>query len=136
MAEENQRYVSINEQVVVQLAATITNMSTVLEAHGTQTEKLNFFREELGDVRDSLRRIVKVLLEGNGDKPLLSRTAILEAQVEHLTALVAYLKQEEDDEKKTIETNRTIARKGKWTLAAALIAGVTGIIASIISFLK
>lgn len=113
-------HVVADEQVIEQLTDVADTMGKLLERvidrHEGHTRDLDYLRDDLKVVRDAIRHIAKVLHEGNGDKPLISRVAVLEEKVHNL----------EDDQENQEERAR-IDRKGKYTLYAALATGILGL---------
>ena len=125
---DDNKHVQVDEQVVEQLTQVAEALggllSRVMDRHEGHTRDLDYLREDLKVVRDAIRRIAKVLHEGNGDKPLIARTAILEEKVSNLEADA--LRQEE---------HQTIAKKGKYALYTAMATGILGLATSVINFL-
>ena len=124
---DDNKHVQVDEQVVEQLTQVAESLGALLARvmgrHEGHTRDLDYLRDDLKVVRDAIRRIAKVLHEGNGDKPLISRTAILEEKVNNLESYAARR-----------EEQRTIDRKGKYALYTALATGILGLATSIINF--
>jgi len=124
----NPQHVQVDEQVVEQLTGVADTMGKLLERvidrHEGHSRDLDYLREDLRVVRDAIRHIAKVLHEGNGDKPLISRVAVLEEKVHRLEGL----------EENKVERGR-IEKKGKYALYTALITGILGFATALASIL-
>lgn len=123
---------TIDQQVVLQLAEVASVMTSMLgrllETHKSQTafgKDVEHLQDNLRSARDAISRIAQILHEGNGQKPLISRVAVLEEKAKSV---------EEDLDK--IEEVKLVSRKGKYVLGAALISGLAGLAASLISLLN
>jgi len=131
------KHVVIDQQVVEQLthvADTMTSMlATMMEAQEGQSKGLDHFREDLKDVRNAIRRIAKVLHEGNGEKPLIARVAVLETRVTELRHDVSRLEKHEEDRQMSELKRGEIDRKGKYAIAVALASGLLALATTIIS---
>ena len=142
--------IRIDEQVVEQLTHVADSMTTMLEklmeTQRGQSTDLDYFKLDLKQVRDSIKSIAKVLHEGNGEKPLLARVAIIEVQIADLVSDVAKLQTHEEDNLKRMldqadearsnkEEQEKIGRKGKYALAVAVVSGLGGLATALISAL-
>ena len=116
----------VEEHVVQQLAETagvMTHMlERMLETHEVQSKDIEYFRADLVLVRDAIAKIAKILHEGNGQKPLITRVAVLETQAEYLL----------EQAKERAESKAT-STKGKYALAVAVVTGVCALAAQVIS---
>ncbi len=139
--------IEVDEEVVQQLTEVADTMARLLDKvmaeHSNQNKDMDHFRADLALVRDSIRHIAKVLHEGNGERPLISRVAVLEEKVDNLEDDVT--KVEEDVTRMELyahETARTedekenINKKGKWALIAALLTGGSALVVEIVRFLS
>lgn len=121
--------VQVDEEVVSRLAETAAVMSVMLaklsETHDAHGERVKFFREELITVRNSLRRISKVLMEGNGAKPLIARVAVIEEKIDNLEEAAAARKQD-----------ARISSRGKYALGVAVVSGLAGVVTSLVTLLS
>lgn len=128
MTTEDPTKIQVDEQVVEQLTEVADTLGQLLERvvdrHEGHVRDLDYLRDDLKTVREAIRHIAKVLHEGNGDKPLISRVAVLEEKVHNL---------EEDDKER--EERLKIERKGKYALYTALATGVLGLATAIIGLL-
>jgi len=131
--------IEVDVQVVEQLTLVADTMAGLLDnvskRHDNQSEAMAHFREDLGLVRDSIRHISKVLHEGNGEKPLISRVAILEEKVRSLGAALDKVELHLEDERKTKDLRANIDKKGKYAVAAALVTGIAGLAVELIRWL-
>jgi hypothetical protein len=124
MSDDN---IQVDTQVVEQLAAVADTLAGLLEQvsqkHENQSKDMDYFREDLSLVRDSIRHIAKVLLEGNGEKPLISRVAVLEEKAANLEEQFDKLELSMEGAKRTTELKKNIDKKGKYAVAAAIVSG-------------
>ena len=129
MTDDN---IKVDEEVVEQLTGVADTMAKlldqVMESHTHQTKDMDYFRTDLGLVRDSIRHIAKVLHEGNGEKPLIARVAILEIQIGHLDEGLKKIELEMHESERLKEEKANIDKKGKWTLRVAVVAGMSALI--------
>ena len=128
MTEDDPTKISVDEQVVEQLTGVADAMGQLLERvmsrHEGHARDLDYLRDDLKLVREAIRHIAKVLHEGNGDKPLISRVAVPEEKVYRLEG-------DEQDEKERAK----IEKKGRYALYTALATGVLGLATAIVSLL-
>jgi hypothetical protein len=129
---DSHEYVQVDEQVVQQLAETAQVMTgmleRMLETHEVQSKDMEHFREDLCLVRDAIARIARVLHEGNGQKPLIARVAVLEERVSSLLKEIS-----RKAEEKTAA--RIVSKKGKYALGVAIITGVTALATQLVSLI-
>ena len=132
-------HTKVDEQVVEQLnkvADTMAAMlSTLLESQEGQSRDLDHFREDLKEVHGAIRRIAKVLHEGNGEKPLIARVATIENQIIELRRDLERLEVSDSDRLSQEKEAERVGRKGKYTVTVALISAVAAIGAAVLSFL-
>lgn len=123
--------IDVDEEVVEQLTGVADTMAKlleqVMERHDDQTKDMDHFRFDLGQVRDSIRHIAKVLHEGNGERPLIARVAVLEEQIVHINGSLKRLELDmyEEDRRKDEQSN--IDEKGKWGLRIAIISALAAL---------
>lgn len=127
----DKEHVTLDQQVVPQLAEVAVVMTSMLgrlmETHESQAifgKDVEYLRNDLRATRDIVAKIARVLHEGNGQKPLVSRVAVLEERADEMKG---------DFTK--IEENKQISKKGRYVLAAALSSGLLGFAASLLSLL-
>lgn len=130
-------YVQVDQQVVEQLtnvADTMTAMlSKMMESQEGQSKDLDIFRAELSEVRNSIQRIAKVLHEGNGEKPVIARLAVLETQMNEALLDIRRLEKHEEDRAKAERERKSIDSKGKYAVIAAVVSGALALATTIIS---
>lgn len=135
----NDDNINVDEEVVEHLTEVAGTMAKlldqVMERHDHQTKDMDYFRADLALVRDSIRHIAKVLHEGNGEKPLIARVAILETQIEHLDESIKRVELDAHDKEKSEDEQENIDKKGKWALRAAIASGFTALGVEIIRLL-
>jgi hypothetical protein len=123
--------IKVDEEVVEHLTEVAGTMAKlldqVMERHDHQTKDMDYFRADLALVRDSIRHIAKVLHEGNGEKPLIARVAILETHFEHLDECRKTMELELREKQKDEDEKENIDKKGKWALRAAIASGFTAL---------
>jgi prefoldin subunit 5 len=128
MSDDN---IQVDEQVVEQLTGVADTMAKlldqVMERHENQTKDMDHFRDDLALVRDSIRHIAKVLHEGNGERPLIARVAVLEEQVENLDENLKRVELYIHEANRQKSEMDNIDKKGKWGLVAALVTGATAL---------
>lgn len=128
-----------NDELISQLTEIVGIMTTSLKRlmshHDFQEERLTLYRCELNSVREHLSKVTKALYEGNGERALLTRVALLENSFKDLendlAAIVAAKREEERLEKeKELQNNKLLAvsKKGKWQLGIALVTAISGIL--------
>ena len=125
MSDEN---IQVDAQVVEQLAAVADTMAGLLEQvsqkHENQSRDMDHFRSDLALVRDSIRHIAKVLHEGNGEKPLISRVAVIEEKIDNLEDQQDKIELHMEDGRRNSERRKNIDKKGKYAVIAAVISGL------------
>ncbi len=124
------------EKLTEAVADTTDMMGRVLQANEdharlarASSEMAANFREEIRSVKHSLEKIIHVLHEGNGQKPLISRVDILETKVdniltEKLVTLTNQLNDKSNDSKKNNDANIT----GAWYFKGAMLTAIVAII--------
>ena len=142
MSDDN---IQVDEEVVGQLTNVADAMAKLLDKvmaqYSNQTNDMDHFRSDLALVRDSIRHIAKVLHEGNGERPLIARVAVLEEKSDNMEKIIDDI----DEDVKRIELyaheadrieseKENIDKKGKWGVVAALFAGGTALIVEIVRF--
>lgn len=135
------------EVAIKQLSTMMDSMATVLnktlEKHDTNAESITYIQKELISTSAGLAKVVKVLHEGNGERPVLTRLAILETSFVHRTVEIeAIINRLDSIESKmaSISTAKINADKdektsrnaGKVVITAAIISGMFGTIAAIV----
>lgn len=135
--ESKNELAQVDDAVVHQLAEIAESMSSMvgrmLDSQAVQTKDIDYFREELRIVRDAIRRIAKVLHEGNGERPLISRVAVLENQIVNLTEDINTLQQHEERRLEEERELKQIERRGRNVVVGAIVSGVFALATSIIS---
>jgi len=125
-----------NEELVAQLASAVeltTGMlKRMLSHHSVQREELETFREDFKRLRDRISRIVQVLHEGNGERPLLTRVAILEEKVEGIEKDIETML----EAKRSAQVTKNIRVRGRWELLVAVISAIAAISVGLLSLLK
>ena len=133
-------HIEADGEVVQQLAETASVMTAMLErmteTHEVQTNDLEYFRDDLGLVRNAIQRIARVLHEGNGDKPLITRVAILEEKTTQIEVAVERLGIQIDDREKAEQEDHRIGLRGKYAVATALISAVAALAVAVVSLLS
>lgn len=123
--------IQVDEEVVQQLTNVADTMAkmldTVMERHTNQSKDMDYFREDLAVVRDSIKHIAKVLHEGNGEKPLISRVAVLEKGMSVLEDDVARMELYTHEAERLENEKENIDKKGRWGLIAAIFTGCTAL---------
>ena len=129
---------TIDTEVISQLtqvADTLTAMvSQLMQSQEGQTTKFNYFRESLRETRDSIRKISQVLHEGNGQRPLVARVAVLETQIAGLEDDLEELGEQLAKNAQNKEQASLAERKGRYAVAVALVTGICSLAASIIQW--
>lgn len=134
MSEENR------DQLVEQLIDTVTSMTQtlkrVMSQHEFHRDELNAYKEEIKRIRDRVSSIVRVVHEGNGERALVTRVAVLEEKVIDLEKDVDRLFEKHRllDARKAEETK--VSTAGRWQLRVALVSAVAAIIVAGISLLS
>lgn len=142
MSDDN---IKVDEEVVEQLTGVADTMAKlldrVMERHTNQSNDMDHFRSDLALVRDSIRRIAKVLHEGNGERPLIARVAVLEARVDNMDNTIAGIQDRiklaelyAHEEERLENEQETIDKKGRWGVVAAVLTGGTALIVEIVRF--
>ena len=130
--------INVDEEVVEQLTGVADTMAKlldqVMERHDHQTKDMDYFREDLGRIRDSIRHIAKVLHEGNGEKPLIARVAINENEIKHITGVITKLELAAHEKERLEEERKNIDQKGRWGLRVAVVSGITALVVEIFRF--
>jgi hypothetical protein len=123
------------EKLSEALATMSEAMSKVMTSNDLQAKILRMhaeisenFREDIRDVKKTLEKIIHVLHEGNGEKPLITRVALLE---EKYSGIKERLKEDQEEDSKEEEVSST----SRITLWAATIGVGGAIIGSIITAL-
>jgi hypothetical protein len=133
---DNGSFLQVDRQVIEQLANTVKLMTRMLErmlqAHEVQDRSLTDFRADLRRIRDTISRIARVLHEGNGERPLTMRVALLEQKLNNLDEDFQRMLKKEV----AMREEKKLSRRGKYTLATALISGIAGLATAIISLLS
>jgi len=131
--------IEVDEQVIEQLtsiADTMTDMvGRMMDTHEVQSSDMKHFKEEISHVREALQRVVKVLMEGNGERPLIARVATLEAQMLNAIDDVDTLQKREERRLINEVEEQKIDKKGKYAIRAAVISGFIALATSVISLL-
>ena len=137
MSDDEKARIHVDEQVIEQLANTVRLLTAmlerILETRKDQSKEMEVFRDNLKLVRDSIARIAVVLHEGNGERPLVTRVAVLEEQVDGLDEKVDRNKEDISDFSKKQDRDEGIKKEGRWQLWAA---GLTGGIALVIQLIQ
>lgn len=132
--------IEVDAQVVEQLTLVVDTMAGLLDRvsqrHDNQSQAMDHFREDLSLVRNSIRHIAKVLHEGNGEKPLISRVAVLEEKASNLEEQTDKLELCMEDERKGRDLRKNIDKKGKYAIVVAIVTGVAGIVVEIVRWLS
>ena len=133
MSEDN---IKVDTQVIDQLASVADTLGGLLEKvserHDNQSKDMDYFREDLALVRDSIRNIAKVLHEGNGEKPLISRVAVLEEKASNLEEQFDKLELRLEEGKSSSEKKINTDKKGKYAISAAIITGIGGLVVELV----
>lgn len=108
-------------------------LSKMMESQEGQSKDLDIFRAELSEVRNSIQRIAKVLHEGNGEKPVIARLAVLETQMNEALLDIRRLEKHEEDRAKAERERKSIDSKGKYAVIAAVVSGALALATTIIS---
>lgn len=128
-----------SDELISQLTEIVGIMTTSLKRlmshHDFQEERLSLYRCELNSVREHLAKVTKAIYEGNGERALLTRVALLENSFKDLendlAAIVATKREEERLEKeKELQSSKLLAisKRGKWKLAIAFVTAVSAIV--------
>ena len=120
----------VDKEVISQLAEVAEMMTEMVGAmvssRQVHSQDLKHFRQELQGVRDSLRRIHRVLMEGNGQKPLISRVAVLEEKMANVEETL-------EDSVKQKANNEQISRRGKYAIGVAALTGLLALASALVS---
>ena len=123
---------SIDTIVLAQLAETATTMTSIMERMSSHYDgharDIEYIREALAHARNSIAKIARVLHEGNGEKPLVTRVYLLEQAITDLT------KQFEKYEAATNEALRA-QKAGRWKLITASVSGILALATAVVSLL-
>ncbi len=137
------------DRILEKLTAAVGNTSEMMsrllaanEGHAREArhaaEVSENLREEIRGVKRSLEKIVHVLHEGNGQKPLISRVDILETKMntildDKLVELAQALKDKSknEDDKKLANVSANIT--GSWAFKGALLAAFVAIITTLLA---
>jgi hypothetical protein len=120
-----------DDEVLQRLAEIVGDLTNILQGLATentrltderksQSRDLEYFRKDLGYVRDAVARVVRVLHEGNGQRPLVTRVAVMEEKVDGLEEGARESKKKE-----------IVDAKGKWALRVALVSGLLALATSL-----
>ena len=119
-------------EVLAQLAETAASLTLIMERLGNHYDgharDIEYVREQLGIQRDALAQIARVLHEGNGQKPLVTRVALLEQAFKDLEGDFAKY------EAAAAEALR-VSRAGRWKLLTASVSGILALATAIVSLL-
>lgn len=130
-------HLEIDEHIVQQLAETAAVMTAMLErmaeTHEVQSSDLGHFRDDLVIVRNAISRVAKVLHEGNGDKPLITRVAVMEEKIAQLETAVEKLEEHNEEQEKSKKENRLAGLRGKYAVTTALISGIVALAIAVVS---
>lgn len=128
--------VEIDNKVIEQLTNVADQMTKLVgkmaEKHDSHSESFINFKHELQQVRDSLRKITKILMEGNGEKPLISRVDVLETLVKELSSDLKFLENEAAAKEKAALEGENIRNKGRYALWVAVLSGLSGLATAIL----
>lgn len=125
--------VGLEEQIISQMAGIVEQMSRMLEQllarqdehSGSLLELKREFTENLREIRERVARLVKVLHEGNGERPLMTRVILNEREITDLK-----------EWRESLERVEETKKKGRWQLTVAVVSGLFGLIASLVSLLN
>jgi hypothetical protein len=123
----------LDEQVLANLADALHSITDMVSKTLKEDRYYPGFREDMMDVRKRIDKVVHVLHEGNGEKPLITRMSLAEFSIESLKEDVQELKETKADkvlsESAAIVSSR-ITMRGY--IITGVIAGATAIIVSIL----
>lgn len=72
--------------------------------------------------------VLKIIRDGNGQKPLLIRVELLEGQLAAIGATMA-------DVRKALETRQIEDTKGRWQIVSVMISGLIALVSAAVSAL-
>lgn len=93
--------------------------------------------EKVETLEHAVNSLVKIVKDGNGEKPLVSRIATIETEMNSAKNSIEKIgtKLEKHVEKATSadQASNKIQTQGKWQIRTAVVTGVLGLIAAIVS---
>jgi len=117
-----QRLADIVEQLTKILQQVVAEKDELVGEKREHDENIKYLREDLCLVRASVARVITVLHEGNGQKPLITRVALLEERQE-----------ERKEAERQAAGKELVKTKGKWAVRTAIVAGVLSLAATILT---
>lgn len=123
----------LDEQVLANLAEALNSITDMVSKTLKEDRYYPGFREDMMDVRQRIDKVVHVLHEGNGEKPLITRMSLAEFAIEFLKENVQDLKETKAD-KATSENAAIVSSRitMRGYIITGVIAGATAIIVSVL----
>jgi len=143
--ESSENPLEINQNFLIQIASGLATTTELIQSLSSEikdnTVELAIIKADLTNVTEDVKTLSKILREGNGAAPVLSRIAILETTITQLNTTLTSIEENEDTTKEKldaliIKTNNTIDTKkieaeDKKNRRQVLVAIVTSIVALI-----
>jgi len=126
----------ILEQFIQSIQATsalIQHLSDQIKSNDVSLESL---RGELTSIKENLEAISRIVRDGNGDKPLISRIDILEQNLQNIQHWIENQIAKETKDRESKEQAQADEKKvqdeKKWNMTVLIISSILGFLSSLI----